>query len=121
MTGDRIRQRLAEALAWIDEVQVALPGDAIDRAAAALEQTVRALIAEAEQRGRDSVGLGDFLPDPCGEEERAPDWHFAETYGDWLDCTLRRGHNGDEHEHGPSGFTWPVAAAAFRARTEETT
>lgn len=56
--------------------------------------------------GRDSVGLGDFLPDPCGEEERAPNYHFVETYGEWLDCSRGRGHDG-EHEHSDSGFTWP--------------
>jgi hypothetical protein len=69
--------------------------------------------AEAFEAGRQSVGLGDFLPDTCGEEERAPSWHFAESYGDWLPCSRRRGHDGD-HEHTDSGFTW----AALRTDTD---
>ncbi|SNR32867.1 hypothetical protein SAMN06272737_10362 [Blastococcus mobilis] len=83
-----------------------------------LAPVVSRLIADAEERGRQSVGLGDFLPDPCGEEERAPDWHFVESYGDWLSCSRSSGHDGD-HEHSDSGFTWPALAPPVTEPTGE--
>lgn len=75
---------------------------------------VSVALADAYEEGRQSVGLGDFLPDPCGDEHRARASHIAETYGDWLSCTLRRGHGG-EHEHEDSGVNWPVVTDVVRA------
>lgn len=74
----------------------------------ALLPVIAAALDAAEERGRESVGLGDFLPDPCGDEHRARASHIAETYGEWLPCTLRRGHGG-EHEHEDSGVNWPAS------------
>jgi len=73
-----------------------------------VRRSLAAALDEAETRGRQSVGLGDFLPNPCGDEHRARASHIAETYGDWLSCTLRRGHGG-EHEHEDSGVHWPAS------------
>lgn len=83
---DRLAKSIAEALA-------AVRADGGQRAAA------------AEERGRESVGLGDFLPDPCGDEYSSYPWYIAQTYGDYVTCTLRRGHDG-KHEHSDSGMTW---------------
>ncbi len=58
-------------------------------------------LADAREEGRQSVGLGDFLPNPCGEETRVA---YAHDYG-WLRCNRRAGHDGD-HEEGSSGYTW---------------
>lgn len=69
---------------------------------------VAAALAAAFEEGRRSVGLGDFLPNPCGEEAVAPDQHFTAFYGTWLACSRRKGHDG-EHEHEDSGFTWAAS------------
>lgn len=86
------------------------------------QRILAAALDAAEERGKQSVGLGDFLPDPCEDEHRARSSHIAETYGDWLSCTLRRGHGG-EHEHEDSGVNWPAVTEAGRTcercRTED--
>lgn len=66
------------------------------------QSILTAALDAAEERGRKSVGLGDFLPDPCGEETRVA---YPHDYG-WLRCTRRAGHDGD-HEEGSTGYTWP--------------
>lgn len=71
---------------------------------------VTAALTSAYEEGRRSVGLGDFLADPCGEKYRVPAWHLVEQYGDYVPCTLRRGHEG-LHEHSDSGMTWTTRAA----------
>lgn len=71
-----------------------------------LQGAIATALAAAREEGRASVGLGDFLPGGCDEEVRAPNYHFTETYGDWLECTRRKDHDG-EHEHEDSGLTWP--------------
>lgn len=87
------QRRAAELLP--DAMRAYYP-DVLDAIAAALD--------EAEQRGRDSVGLGDFLPDPCGEETRVA---YPHDYG-WLRCSRRAGHDGD-HEESSTGFTWSTS------------
>lgn len=64
---------------------------------------IRQELDEAEARGRQSVGLGDFMVSHCDEEIRSP--YVLDAYGPWLPCTRREGHDG-EHEHSDSGYTW---------------
>lgn len=59
---------------------------------------------EGYRAGVDSVGLGDFLPNPCGEEHSI---FLGPHHGsEWVRCTLRRGHD-EEHEDENSGAHWP--------------
>lgn len=89
-------QRLADEL-LPDSVPAYFRGPAVRAIAAALDA--------AEERGRASVGLGDFLPDPCGDEYSDYPWYIAESYGDWVSCSRRKGHEG-QHEHEDSGMKW---------------
>ena len=66
---------------------------------------IAAALDEAEARGRQSVGLGDFLPNPCGDEYSSYPHYIAETYGDYVTCSRSRGHDG-QHEHQDSGMKW---------------
>jgi hypothetical protein len=118
--GDRLAAALPHTMGCVAHRSAGPSGcicfhdKALARLLPVVQQYAAEKAAEAFEAGRASVGLGDFLPDPCGEEERAPSWHFMETYGDWLPCSRRRGHDGD-HEHTDSGLTW----AALRTDTDE--
>lgn len=93
--GDN-RQRAREVLHLLDA-----SGGARD----VKEAVISVALDEAEERGRQSVGLGDFLPNPCGDEYSSYPHYIAETYGDYVTCSRRRGHDG-QHEHSDSGMTW---------------
>lgn len=97
---DEIRDRLTAACetAWPMAISNA---DTVER----LLPAVRAIADEAEERGRQSVGLGDFLPNPCGDEYSSYPHYIAEQYGDYVTCSRSRGHDG-QHEHSDSGMTW---------------
>jgi len=71
------------------------------------EQRADDVYATAYAEGRESVGLGDFLPDPCGDERSTAGMgeHWWSSYGPWLSCSLRSGHDG-QHEHETSGARW---------------
>lgn len=103
MTGRAPHSGQAE---WADvrELAVAIAEDRLRRGVLSGRE-IRDALDEAYEQGRQSVGLGDFLPDPCGDEYSNYPWYIAEQYGDYVSCTRRRGHDG-LHEHEDSGMRW---------------
>jgi len=64
-----------------------------------------AVYATAFAEGRESVGLGDFLPHPCSVDHEVPrGWEGTYGYKP-LECTLPSDHEG-QHEHETSGLRW---------------